>query len=151
MKDTEAKFLCDSCGIRGICSKTGSPPKCHHCKDRPFMRMVDEPEYSHGNKKQMKVKELLSDESKWTKGVLARNVNGYICSPTSSEAKCFCLLGAIDHCYADNKVAIDHSITKLKKAIYSHVRPMVSMTISTFNDYHASFEDIKKVLEIADI
>jgi hypothetical protein len=51
MKDTDAKFLCDSCGLRGISTKAGTPPKCSYCKDKPLMRMVDEPEYSHGKKK----------------------------------------------------------------------------------------------------
>ena len=100
----------------------------------------------------MKVKELLSDESKWTKGVLAKTSSGSDCSPTDPKATCFCILGAIDHCYANNPIAADLAITKVKKAIaIVGYNILVPMTISTFNDHHATFEDIKKVLEIADI
>ena len=100
----------------------------------------------------MKVKELLSDESKWTKGVLARTADGTACSPTSQHASCFCLLGAIDHCYAGSPCQIDISIVKLKRAIGRVVKHTpIPMTISQFNDYHATFEDLKKAIEIADI
>lgn len=33
--------------------------------------------------KQMKIKELFSDESKWTQNVLARDVNGEVCEVLS--------------------------------------------------------------------
>jgi hypothetical protein len=101
----------------------------------------------------MKVKELLSEESKWTTGVLAKNGDGYDCSPTDPDASCFCLLGAIDKCYDGFDSKKDLAIIKLKRAISRHTNAIIviPMTISTFNDHHASFEDIKKVLEIADI
>ena len=100
----------------------------------------------------MKVKELLADESKWTRSVLARNRGGYACSPTDPTATCFCLLGAIDRCYPDLAKS-DLAIIKLQRAIAKHTEAtiVVPMTVGTFNDYHASFEDIKKVLELADI
>ena len=101
----------------------------------------------------MKVKELLSDESKWTKGVLAKDSYGCDCPPTDPDASCFCLLGAIDKCYDGFDSKKDLAIIKLKRAISRHPKTPVHspVTISTFNDYHASFEDIKKVLEVADI
>lgn len=50
MREDDGKFICDSCNTRGISNKNVSPPTCSWCKDRPIMRMVDEPEYSHGKK-----------------------------------------------------------------------------------------------------
>lgn len=40
-------------------------------------------------------RELLSDESRWTKRSYARDVNGHPCSAKSPDACKWCLLGAI--------------------------------------------------------
>lgn len=50
----------------------------------------------------MKVWQLLSDESKWTKGFAARSVYGAPIDPRSNEAVCWCLVGAIARCYGDD-------------------------------------------------
>jgi hypothetical protein len=47
----------------------------------------------------MKAYELLSDPSKWTKGVIARNSNGERVAGYDPSATCFCLYGAIKRCY----------------------------------------------------
>ena len=51
----------------------------------------------------MKAYELLSDPSKWTTGVLARNSDGKQVAPNSPSACQFCLVGALYHCYTPEK------------------------------------------------
>jgi hypothetical protein len=47
----------------------------------------------------MKAYELLSEPSRWTKGTLARNSEGYATNVNGPTACSFCLVGAIEHCY----------------------------------------------------
>lgn len=47
----------------------------------------------------MKVHELLDGPEKWTKGANAREADGSHCFTNSPLATCFCLRGAILHCY----------------------------------------------------
>lgn len=47
----------------------------------------------------MTVQELLDDPSKWTKGALARDIDGEGLEADNSSAVCWCLIGAIQKCY----------------------------------------------------
>jgi hypothetical protein len=47
----------------------------------------------------MKVKELLSDPSKWTQGANARDSRGIRVPSADPEATCFCIVGALLKCY----------------------------------------------------
>jgi hypothetical protein len=96
----------------------------------------------------MKVKELLSDRKRWTTGAYARSRNRNLCDPKSSRAYSFCLLGAIRKCYGELTIGSQDAIDKLKDAICQLGH---SDSITEFNDQVASFEDIQKVLEIANI
>lgn len=49
----------------------------------------------------MKVHELLTDESKWTKGWYAKTVDGNKVSVTDDAAARWCLFGAVWKCYRD--------------------------------------------------
>ena len=51
----------------------------------------------------MKVYELLTDESKWIQGCLARTEIGHICLSKSTKAVKWCFLGAIRKCYYPGK------------------------------------------------
>lgn len=48
----------------------------------------------------MTIKELLSDETRWTKGAGARDKDGHLCSTNDEAAVCWCLAGAINRCYS---------------------------------------------------
>jgi hypothetical protein len=49
----------------------------------------------------MKVRELLSDESKWTKGSVARDFEGhFLLNPLDGRACSWCLVGALCYCYS---------------------------------------------------
>lgn len=48
----------------------------------------------------MKVQELLTDETKWTRGEYALNAMGCPANPRAAGAVRWCLAGAIQRCYA---------------------------------------------------
>ncbi len=59
----------------------------------------------------MLLSELLSDESKWTKGVTARDKDGNICNSKDPNAVCWCLFGAVWK--ADNADSADKAIRRV--------------------------------------
>lgn len=70
-------------------------------------------------------RELLSDESRWTKGVVARKESGEPVLPNHPEACSFCTLGAIA------KVAEGDEVYYPVMSILRHV---MGQTITFFND-----------------
>lgn len=60
----------------------------------------------------MKIKELLTDSSKWTKGSLAKTETNCYVSPSHTQAVCWCLLGAIFRCYKETELEISAKIFK---------------------------------------
>ena len=83
----------------------------------------------------MKMHELLSDKSKWTRGAFARNSNNDSVPPTSEEAVKFCIMGAMKACY-ETKEACDAVYTKL----WRHIGGMVIWNDKPgrrFSDVHA--------------
>lgn len=98
----------------------------------------------------MKVRELLSDESKWTKGYYARDKYLHLVSYDDPQAVKFCLMGALDKCYDDYdqwKEALDRLITAV-----SEKTGIPYLTLPAFNDHpDTKFSDIQEVLAQADI
>ena len=93
----------------------------------------------------MKVKELFSDQTKWTQGAYAKSKNGthlFSCDPT---AVCFCLYGAISRCYEGDQ---DHFLTVSNK-----VRKAIGINdIFTWNDDpNRIFQEVKDLVEKLDI
>lgn len=96
----------------------------------------------------MKIKDLLSDESKWIKRNNAQDKDGNVVYIDSDDACKFCLFGAVRRCYrthyeqeqvADiiNDIVVDNNLSK---------------NFIKFNDDpRTTFEDIRKVLEEADV
>lgn len=90
----------------------------------------------------MKIKELLSDETKWTQGSYARDGNGEATNPVGPNAVCWCLLGASMKCYGEKS----HEIGEIMR------RELRSETVSTFNDSNlTNFQTIKKFVEKLDL
>lgn len=73
-------------------------------------------------------RELLSDESRWTKGVVARKENGKAVLPNHPEAYSFCALGVIA------KVADVSTGENLYYPAMSILRNVMGQTITFFND-----------------
>ncbi len=94
----------------------------------------------------MKVKELLADPARWTKGTFARRVDNEAVASQSEEACKWCLLGAIRRCYVEGE-EYTQAHTKLKAAV---IKFSGQYRIGTFNDT-TTHEDLMKVLEDADV
>jgi hypothetical protein len=106
----------------------------------------------------MKVKELLTDESKWTKGAAARNARGVAIFVNQEEACQFCLSGALQKCYGESGPELNDAENRLAEAVWEytnepvHLRDKAIIDIIEFNDWRADgFKDIRAVIEKADV
>lgn len=109
----------------------------------------------------MRVSQLLSKENRWTKNALARDGNGKAIDcldlihfhnghtlDLGKNAVAYSILGAIAHCYSPD----DHE--QVLDKIHSAMRKVLNddMYIAKFNDAETTtFEDVKKVIEIAGV
>jgi hypothetical protein len=93
----------------------------------------------------MKIRELLSDESRWTQRTDARDDRGAPCNPSSRYARRWCLLGAISKCY-DGDLFIYNRIEN-HLGVDCHGK---SIFVSKFNDTH-TYVDIKALVDELDI
>ncbi len=92
----------------------------------------------------MKIKELLVDSSKWTKGVFARDNDGIAVATHNPNARCWCLVGAIAKCY--------NIFTDTKYAeIFNKIKLEVEHP-SNWNDApERTFAEVKELVERLDI
>jgi len=105
----------------------------------------------------MKVKDLLTDESKWTQNEFARDAKGKRCSSTSSRATQWCIVGAINKCY---ELGLTHM--KMLQLTANHIKssepqranpPLhVNTIISRWNDNPSrTFTDVQALVNRLDI
>jgi hypothetical protein len=95
----------------------------------------------------MKVKELLTDSSKWIQGDFAKDQNGVSVKDVNKGCK-WCLSGAILYCYPNNKHY--DAFCKVIDFLYNNYPNAIS--IVDFNDETGrTFEEIRHVLEETDI
>jgi len=91
----------------------------------------------------MKAHEVLSDESKWTRGELARNNTGDACDETSSLACQWCIVGAIFVAYP----LTDENIAANKK-----IQNKLDTSAHDWNDDPTTtFDDVRNLLLELDI
>lgn len=91
----------------------------------------------------MKVKELLSDKSKWTKNTYAKDKSNQPVPPRSRNAVCWCLIGAILKCYRNE--------TK-RSEITLKISNKTGKLLSAFNDHkNTTFKTIKRLVNELDI
>jgi hypothetical protein len=95
----------------------------------------------------MKVRELLSDESKWVQGIDAVDCLGMGCSPYSDQASKWCLMGAIAKCY-DYSLEDRIEVNRVVRSWLLNNNGVRS--VSHFNDTH-SYADVKTLVEELDI
>ena len=87
----------------------------------------------------MKVKELLSDESKWTQGCYARDAFGVSIPFDADAAVCWCLAGAIHRVYGP-------------EPIHLRILRRVNGSLSEWNDApDRTFAEVKALVEELDI
>jgi hypothetical protein len=89
----------------------------------------------------MKISELLCDESKWTKGALARDKFGNSIHPHDKNAVCWCLLGATSKCYAKSGKF---------KTMFDVLSASLIDSIADFND-HSTYEEVINFVKRFDI
>lgn len=92
----------------------------------------------------MKVKDLLTDESKWLKVDLARNHRGESCSPDDVHAVAFCLFGAILRVYDSECDYVRHRVANFANA------PLGSVALWN-DDEERTFADVRALVEELDI
>ena len=96
----------------------------------------------------MKVKELLTDESKWIKEWFAMSERGRYVPPNSRLACKWCLRGAIRRCYE----VVDNLYTDNVVDVEQKVVNVIGMSIPKWNDApERTFADVKKLVEELDI
>ena len=92
----------------------------------------------------MKIKELFSDSSKWTKGACAKTKHYTACLPTNPSAVCWCLAGALRKCYGES----GESMSKIRLRI---LRSLGADYIVWNDDPTRTFEEVKALVEELDI
>lgn len=91
----------------------------------------------------MKVKDLLTNETKWTTDYAARNMIGNEVSYKDPSACCWCMIGAIQRCYGPS-VAEDIMIK-----VRTHLG---TRFITHWNDDPIrSFQDVRNLVETLNI
>ena len=92
----------------------------------------------------MKVKELLTDETRWSQGAYAHRADGEVVKFSSPEAVSFCLVGAISRCYW---------LLKDRKPIYDAVCDQIGESfIPDWNDAkERTFAEVRALVEELDI
>ena len=91
----------------------------------------------------MKVQDILTDESKWTKQFFARKANGHYASPDNDDAVCWCILGAIQKAYPD--------LTEQNKILTKLYAKFPGKSVTVWNDFNASFPEVRALIEELDI
>ncbi len=89
----------------------------------------------------MKIRELLSDASKWTQHYLARKANGTPTSEQDPYAVSWCLVGAVIVCYPQASLSVYEQIEKKTGG----------EMIDWNNAPERTFEDVRKLVEELDI
>lgn len=91
----------------------------------------------------MKVKDLLTDESKWTKGAYARTAEGRMVFYRDIAATRFCLLGAIFRCYG--AIGAGEITERVEKKLSD------CSTHGWNDDPRTTFADVRRLVEKLDI
>lgn len=101
----------------------------------------------------MKIKELLSDESKWTKGWVARDSDKTPVNALSEKAVCWCLEGAVRKCYSSETILCPTAEYFVKmNELSDAVHKKYAVSVPGFNDDdNTTFEQVKQLVEELDI
>lgn len=79
----------------------------------------------------MKIKELLADPKKWTKGAFARGAEREPVGSNSTAAECWCLAGALHFCYPYNNGV---TALRLAEAVSCQPEDGINCVIAKWND-----------------
>jgi hypothetical protein len=80
--------------------------------------------------------EIISDESKWTRGAMARNKLGHSCSAWDHEAVRFCAIGAIYRAAFDMLgETLDSAVVEITEACIVAANGLEHSSIPSVNDH----------------
>lgn len=100
----------------------------------------------------MKAHELLAKPEHWTKGHMAVDALGNEVSARSTEAVCFCLLGALVRCYNDGTVEGTSRYVRVRSELRERVKQLGLSGIIGWNDDDVrTHEEVLAVLKELDI
>ena len=101
----------------------------------------------------MKVKELLSDESKWVQGNFAVNSQGHYAPSSSDEACRWCIGGAILRCYRNRHYGGNGTIHSIFNKVITKLRERGWQDgVSDWNDDGTrTFADVQALVTELDI
>ena len=97
----------------------------------------------------MTIQELFSDASKWCKVYYAKDKEGRGTGPNVVDAVCWCLEGAIRKCYVRSE--IQQVKEKLAVAAQQLFPKRRGSSIVFNDDPETTFEDVRKLVELADV
>jgi hypothetical protein len=96
----------------------------------------------------IKVREILTDASKWTQFADARDAEGKVCDVYSDRAVSFCLWGALERAYSENELVA--ATERIGEAIGTRAAGMVSVRAWN-DDKRRTFEEVREVVEKAGV
>lgn len=102
----------------------------------------------------MKIKDLLTDESKWCQGAYAKDIHGNFVRAVSPDAVAWCLRGASWKCYAPkSRLEFDNSkFVEVDNMLWKAVFALGYTSITSYNDAPGrKFKDIVAFVEKLDI
>lgn len=101
-----------------------------------------------------RMKELMGDGGKWTRGAWARDKNCHVVTPRSPTAVCFCMLGGLERAASDvarsvrreREMGYDHGVRYQYdiSGIAQHLIEAALVKYHTENDYPMNFFGAKK-------
>ncbi len=89
----------------------------------------------------MKVRDLLTDESKWTQHLYARDANGVTTDLSGPYATCWCLVGALERCYGMTP-EFSLAYTRLARRTVNGVTEWNDTPTRTFTEVRALVEEL---------
>jgi hypothetical protein len=99
-------------------------------------------------KPRIKVKDILTDASKWTRFTDAQDAEGNECDVNDDRAVAFCLSGALRRAYSGQE--LDAAIKRIEAVIGPLVAGILSIR-GWNDDRRRTFEDVRQVIEKADV
>ena len=95
----------------------------------------------------MKIRELLSDESKWTQRAPAKTSLGRPVNSDNPEAVCWCIAGAARHCYGDT-----FETNEILRRVCNKLEISAFLGYIDWNDApDRRFEEVKALVNALDI
>lgn len=100
----------------------------------------------------MKPSEVLSDNTKWTQGVSARDARGEMTRPASDQAVCWCLWGAFVKAYGPDTRKRDEDWKRITDHLDLPVVEFKKKDASTWQDEPVrTFQEVHTLLEVFDL